>query len=195
MATPARAYFFARHATVPPTPNAPVRPTELIYYLRLEDPASYVPTVTVPLCVNGFRGPEERVYDVILAGTLAGWSANATFAEVVVDLVLLLRAMALQELRDRWRFVSRGTQAGDENGGHLEQAHSEVSRMVRPSYGLQRSGSHMLHDATLYATFAADPRELEDIVLVGVNAAWAIMNPPRISVVVVRDPLLHSRFT
>ncbi|TFK82469.1 hypothetical protein K466DRAFT_603657 [Polyporus arcularius HHB13444] len=92
-----RAYFFARHMVVPPTPNTPVRSDSLLYYLRLEDSGSTLGKLTIPLCVNGFHGPEERVYDVILCASLAGWSEERPYAQNVVDLVLILRAMARED--------------------------------------------------------------------------------------------------
>lgn len=47
----------------------------------------------IPLCINGFKGPEERVYNILLAGTLAGMQDESPFAQDVIDLLLLLRAM------------------------------------------------------------------------------------------------------
>ncbi len=102
---------------------------------------------------------------------------------------------ALEELRDRWRYVSRAIETDELVS--VEQSVGlamEVSRTVRPSYGLQRSGIHMWNEPRLYATFADDPRELDDIAIDSSDNATHVLRPgpPRVSVVIPYDPLLRT---
>lgn len=73
--------------------------------------------------------------------------------------------VALRELRDRWRVVSRPTQTNDIMEDVASAEGNAVSRQVGQSYKLQRNRTAMWEDDRLYATFAEDPRELDDIVL------------------------------
>ena len=73
--------------------------------------------------------------------------------------------VALRELRDRWRVVCRATQTNDIMNDVPSLEGKAVSRQVGQSYRLQRNRTAMWEDDRLYATFAEDPRELDDIVL------------------------------
>ncbi|TFK82281.1 hypothetical protein K466DRAFT_568525 [Polyporus arcularius HHB13444] len=234
--------------------------TSLLYYLRLEDSGSKLDKLTIPLCINGFRGPEERVYNVILCASLAGWTEDRPYAQNIVDLLLLLRAMvgdhpavsvaaidsfrrqvveitqyartpeprdqtqqfrellvqvgqlvdiharefteaedvrAMQEVRDVWRVVSRGTQARgamdeqDEAGDEVDG----ISATVKTALGIQRIPELMWEDPRLYATYTPDPRELEDIVLDESSPPIPMTHiaEPRVAVVMSYDPILSTR--
>ena len=73
--------------------------------------------------------------------------------------------VALRELRDRWRVVCRATQTNDIMNDVPSLEGKAVSRQVGQSYRLQRNRTAMWEDDRLYATFAEDPRELDDIIL------------------------------
>ena len=73
--------------------------------------------------------------------------------------------VVLRELRDRWRVVCRATQTNDIMNDVPSLEGKAVSRQVGQSYRLQRNRTAMWEDDRLYATFAEDPQELDDIVL------------------------------
>ncbi|RDX47054.1 hypothetical protein OH76DRAFT_1419896 [Lentinus brumalis] len=88
-----RVYFFARWKAAPPTSGSLARPTQLVYYVRLEEPGAYLASITIPLGVNGFKGPDERLYDTILCAVDSGLTEECIYAEDVEDLLLLLRGL------------------------------------------------------------------------------------------------------
>lgn len=74
---------------------------------------------------------------------------------------------AVRELRDRWRVVCRATQSetSERSSSEISEDSHDVSRTIRQSYHRQRARAAMWQDDRLYASFAEDPRELDDIIV------------------------------
>ncbi|TFK81810.1 hypothetical protein K466DRAFT_604196 [Polyporus arcularius HHB13444] len=83
---------------VPPAiSTTPAHPSDLLYYMRVEEPNEYLPTITIPLGCEGFRGPEERVYEVLICALIRAASEDSMFADDLLDMLLILRGLVRRD--------------------------------------------------------------------------------------------------